>query len=326
MGIEFDHVVRDPNYYLKEEGIERATFGGKGARLMGLPEGFDPTVYYRLFDGLNPYDGSRLTERARKTNARGAIDITITQPKPVSIIRHVMGDERVDKAAEDAKRHALQLIEQQAAVRVRKGGKNEDRLSDNLVWLDVPHSMTRPAKADGEPDPHAHNHLVVFNLSHDKAEGIWKAVEFGRLDRKGISHAYHSRLAANMRKLGYQASWDGRRFKVAGIGKGVEDLFCRRRAECEDEKRKRGDLHPKTQARLAVITRAPKRPSVRLLDMVGRWVSRLTGEQLRQLTGLVERARFVIRREVARARLRSDVANLQRQAYIDQERSVGLAR
>ena len=219
------------------------------------------------------------------------------------------------------------MVERQAAVRVRKGGKVATRLTGNIVYLTVPHTMTRPDKTHGESDPHGHHHNVVFNLSHDKAEGIWKAVELHGLDRKGISHAYHSRLASNLRKLGYDARWDGKQFEIEGIGKGVEDLFCRRRAECEDEKRKRGDLHPKTQAKLAVITRAKKRPGVRLADMIPRWLSRLSGEQVKQLTGLIDKAKALVKREVACARLRSHVANLNRLAYSHaEERSVGRGR
>ena len=77
MGAEFDNLVSDPGYYLKEEGIEVATFGGKGARLMGLAPAFNLETYLSLFNGQNPYDGSKLTARI-KANRRALS----TSPSP----------------------------------------------------------------------------------------------------------------------------------------------------------------------------------------------------------------------------------------------------
>jgi conjugative relaxase-like TrwC/TraI family protein len=323
MGIQFDSHVSDLAYYSKEEGIERAEFLGNGSRLMGLPKLHDTLILQRLFDGQNPWDGSQLTLRKRAANARGMYDITVKWPKAASILRDLAGDTRIDDVARQARDLVVRMIEAQVVVRVQTDGRNEKVNSQNLVVLDVPHTMTRPVKADGEPDIHRHHHLLIPNLSYDRQAGIWKSIEFGRLDRKGIADAYHKCWQNGLTKLGYKVDLKRDGIEVRGLGSDIESLYCRRRAECEEEKKKRGEMHPKTQAKLAVITRAQKRPGVQLADMVPRWLSRLTDFQTEALKELVDKAKALVRREIGRARLRSHVANLQRQVYTEQERSAG---
>jgi conjugative relaxase-like TrwC/TraI family protein len=301
VGVEFDHHVSNPDYYLQEEGIEQARFGGRGARQLGLPERFEPVTYRRLFEGQNPHTGEQLTARARRANARAAYDITVTMPKAVSVLRHVLGDERIAAAFEDANAFAMKLVERQTVIRVQTGGRNSKKSAEGIAYLSVPHAMTRPVA--GEADPHGHFHNLVFNVAYDRAAGIWKALEFGKLDRKAISDAYHNRLASNMRKLGYQARWDGKDFHVKGVTKDVQDLYCRRRDECEREKERRGNVSPAVASKLAVITRSKKRQTA-LGQLVSRWIARLTREQFSRLTEVVQRAKDGLRR----ARMRVSVA------------------
>lgn len=297
MGIQFDNHVSSADYYLQEEGYEQSRFGGLGADLLGV-DGFDYQTYMRLYRGLFPETGEQLTARPRREDARSAYDITVTLPKAATILRYVMGDGRIDGAFDDANDYAMGLVQEQTCVRVRKGYKNEDRRTGNIVYLSVPHAMTRPVKSDGQPDPHGHRHNVVFNLSYDKKEGIFKAVEFGQLNRKKINDAYHKRLAKNLQKLGYGARWDGKEFTVAGITKDTEQLYSRRHAECRDAKR--DTMSARTQAKLAVITRSKKRQTS-VANLVKEWVSRLTQTQFDRLSKVVQKAKLDVRRSRLRA-------------------------
>ena len=56
---------------------------------------------------------------------------------------------------------AMEDVEALATTRVRKGGKDADRVTGNMVWLAVEHPDTRPTKEDGMPDWDRHIHFVV---------------------------------------------------------------------------------------------------------------------------------------------------------------------
>ena len=60
---------------------------------------------------------------------------------------------------------------------------------------------------------------VAFNASYDTEENKWKAAEFSNLvrDKGYYQAAFHSRLAENLRTLGYGIERDGNSFRLAGI-------------------------------------------------------------------------------------------------------------
>ena len=68
-------------------------------------------------------------------------------------------------------------VEAMATTRVRKGGKDEDRVTGNMVWLAVEHPDTRPTKEDNMPDWDRHIHFVVANATFDAVEHEWKALK-----------------------------------------------------------------------------------------------------------------------------------------------------
>ena len=106
-------------------------------------------------------------------------------------------------------------IEQYATTRVRLGGKQEDRVTGNLVWYAIEHPDTRPVEDESLPEGHKwkvmpdqdrHIHVVIFNLTWDKDEQKWKAVKFRPIMdlRKFFDRAFDSELAAELADLGYE--------------------------------------------------------------------------------------------------------------------------
>lgn len=326
MGIEFDNIVRDPKYYLMEEGYEQARHGGTAAALLGLPPTFDPVVYDRLIRGLNPHDGSQLTDRKRSEKSRGLIDITVTAPKAVTIPYLLGGDDRIQWAYEDAKAYALSLIEKQTCIRDQSGGKNDYIFGTGVAYLSVPHKMTRPAKDDGIEDPHLHDHALFYNIGpHHKAGGTkWRALEFGSVNRALVDDEYHERLAGNMRTLGYRSHWDGKEFHVYGISREMQDVFSRRHKECVETKDK--VVKEVNKAKAAVISRSEKNIGVKVADRIGYWVDKLTRRQLGQLRDTVEKARFGYSRTRARAAYRAHVVNRLDLAMVQEPASHTLER
>ncbi|MCB9352239.1 MAG: relaxase domain-containing protein [Lewinellaceae bacterium] len=77
---------------------------------------------------------------------------------------------------------------------VRARGRNENRLTENLVWGTFTHEDARPV--GGIPDPHLHQHVFVFNATYDKKEERFKAAQFGDIKANApyFEAAFHSRL------------------------------------------------------------------------------------------------------------------------------------
>src|SRR5262249_39111577 len=97
------------------------------------------------------------------------------------------------------------------ATRVRKGGKDEDRLVGNLIYAEYIHRTARRPKPKHEgdppepPDPSCHGHLFVPNAVYDFAEKAWKAAHLEDVmrNRPRFSEEFHARLAKRMRELGF---------------------------------------------------------------------------------------------------------------------------
>jgi conjugative relaxase-like TrwC/TraI family protein len=230
------------DYYLSEsENYGR--WQGHGAEMLGLKEGsvISKKDYDRLCENKRPDDGSRLTMR-NKGNRRVAYDFTFSVPKDVSVLAYTTRDQRIIDAFHDSCRYTMREIERDACVRNRKHGADNDRKSGNLVIAEFRHDTSRPVGAH-VPDPHLHNHYVVFNASYDPVEKKFKAVQFGELKRDGpyYQEIQINRFAYAMRELGYNlvASRNGF-YRVDGLPTSVTQNFSKRSVQIEQEIARRG--------------------------------------------------------------------------------------
>ena len=144
--------------------------------------------FKRLIHGLDPHTGEQLTAKLIEDRIPGW-DFTASLPKGVTTALE-RGDSRIQALFWEAANEAMDDVEQQATTRVRKGGKDDDRVTGNMVWFAVEHPETRPAKEDGMPDWDRHIHFVVSNVTLDAVEGQWKAVKVRPIFdlRKYFSH------------------------------------------------------------------------------------------------------------------------------------------
>src|SRR5258708_5710453 len=83
---------------------------------------------------------------------------TYDVPKGVSVAGLV--EPRVNAAIDSAVDETMREIEKDAKTRVRKGGKDEDRSTGNMLWAVWSHDTTRPLE-DGTVDVHQHRHVTV---------------------------------------------------------------------------------------------------------------------------------------------------------------------
>ncbi len=123
-----------------------------------------------ICDNRNPQTGAALTARTKSDRTVG-YDFNFHVPKSVSLLYATTRDERLLDAFRDAVDGTMHDIEAEMATRVRKGGKNENRVTGNMAWGEFVHFTSRPV--DGIPDPHLHAHCFVFNTTFDDKEQSW---------------------------------------------------------------------------------------------------------------------------------------------------------
>ncbi len=229
--------------------------------------------YDRLCENKRPDDGSKLTMR-NKGNRRVAYDFTFSVPKDVSVLAYTTNDQRIIDAFHESCRYTMREVERDACVRNRKHGADDDRKSGNLVIAEFRHDTSRPVGAS-VPDPHLHNHYVVFNASHDPVEKKFKAVQFGELKRDGpyYQEIQINRFAYAMRELGYNlvASRNGF-YRVDGLPPSVTQNFSKRSAQIEQEIARRGLAKGSKLAKEVTLkTRQHKIKGLSKEDLVREW-------------------------------------------------------
>ena len=329
--IEFNH-ISNPGYHPTPEfegGKVNAKWVGSGKQLLGLPDEFDPAMYQRLLAGLNPHDGSRLSARLSKVRRMGW-DVTTTNEKDVAVLELVAGDDRIAKLREEAMDFVVKRLEKQIGVRVRQGGKNSDRLTDVLVGAAFSHETNRLA------EPHGHWHICVANLSFDKKESKWKAVELVNVDRPKLVRDYHRFMAKGLRGLGYRVKTHGNRYDIQGVP-DVADRFSTRNkqikgkeAEYDQAAKDKGSkpMSDKARAKLSLYDRPPKVGNGSREAMHRSWVDKLDEPERMGLELAVKRARAKVRAEswAVDARMAFERQRGVERAYDEPERSSGRTR
>jgi conjugative relaxase-like TrwC/TraI family protein len=290
----------DGGYYLgdKDLGCE---WLGKGADMLGLKGRPDFEQFKRLIRGLDPHTGEQITTKPRTEEGIPGWDVTASVPKGVTVALE-RGDGRVQGVISRAKTLALADLERYATTRVRKGGEQDDRLTNNLVAYAVEHPETRPAKGDGLPDMDRHWHIVVMNLTFDPVEKEWKAVKFRQIMdlRKYFDRRFDMYVAKGMTDLGYRVetkyksdgaggkryfSWD-----IGGMPQSLVQKFSRRTAEVE---KLAAELHvesPTGKDKLGATSRQHKRTDMTLEDYRRYWDGRVTDDEARQVAETIKAA------------------------------------
>ena len=214
------------------------------------------------------------------------------------------GDGLVQDALWEAASAMVADLERLATTRIRKGGRQDDRVTGNLVGYAVEHAETRPVKADNMPDPHRHIHMVLFNLTFDKVEGEWKAVKFRPIMdlKKYFDRRFNQRFSHKLAELGYaiETHWErgpkGERkymgWDVKGVPVTVIGKFSRRSAEIDKLADELGVTSIVAKDKLGATSRQNKRKDLTLADCREYWNSRVTlqeGQQIAETIGNAKR-------------------------------------
>src|SRR5919108_2400107 len=275
---------------------------GEGAKRLDLPEVVRAEAFLALCGNRNPQTGERLTQRLNDTrkskgqetaNRRIFDDFTFSPPKSVSILALVAQDERLVEAHHRALRIALQEFEQFAAVRLRRKGASDYRVTRNIVAAQFTHDTSRAL------DPHLHTHCIVFNASFDAAEGRWKALEnYDMLRaRKYVENVYYHELAKDFRRFGYSICNHLRGdFEIQGVAAELCQRFSKRHKQIDEALAELLRAKPELDGtnlnaireRLATAERARKMRDISKAELRSLWQGQLTRAENEQLAGLVK--------------------------------------
>jgi hypothetical protein len=197
----------------------------------------------------------------------------------VSLLHAITGDERIGEAFRGAVNETMTEMETEMKARVRRDGKNEDRVTGNMVWGEFVHLTSRPV--DGIPDPHLHCHAFVHNLTYDPVEQRWKAGQVGDLKRDApyFEAVFHSKMARRMEDLGLPVERTKKSWDIAGFDKATLDKFSRRTKLIAEFAKENGIDTGAGRSDLGAKTRERKNKNLTMAELQKEWISRLTPQE-----------------------------------------------
>ena len=248
----FEEHLAVGDYYSESEGVI-GEWIGTGAVALDLGAVVGQDEFLKLCENRHPQTGKRLTQRLKGSrrdvdanegeiaNRRVFFDFTFSPPKSVSIAALVVGDSRIVDAHRAAVKLAVKELERFAATRVRQAGSNADRATGNIIAALFEHETSR------ELDPHLHTHCIVFNATHDAAEGRWKALQNYPMlaAQKYVENVYYHELAGALRRCGYAVENSARGdFEIANISRELCARFSKRHREIDAQFQRLLTAHP----------------------------------------------------------------------------------
>jgi conjugative relaxase-like TrwC/TraI family protein len=243
----FEEHLAVGDYYTEAERVS-GEWIGFGAEMLGLSGRVQQKEFLALCENTHPQTRERLTQRLNEmrtdnpgaeneritANRRVFFDFTFSPPKSVSIVALIGGDQRIVQAHREAVKIAVKELERFAATRVRQGGNNADRPTENVIAALFQHDTSRAL------DPHLHTHCIIFNATHDAVEKKWKALQNSRMmvAQKYVENAYYHELARALKSYGYSLE-NSRRgdFRIGGVSQELCDRFSKRHREIDDQTR-----------------------------------------------------------------------------------------
>ena len=278
-----------PDYYLGD-GEQELTgqWRGEGARMLGLDGEIKENDWHTLCENINPQTGKRLTAR-QKANRTIGYDWNFHVPKSVSLLYAMTRDERILDAFRESVDETMRDAEADMATRVRKAGKDENRVTGNMIWGEHIHLTSRPV--DGVPDPHLHAHCFVLNATFDGKEQAWKAGQFQDLKRDApyFEAVFHARLSHRLAELGLPIERTRKGWELAGIARGLVEKFSRRKAQVDEKARELGIVDPEVKSDLVVKTRERKQKSLKMPELQKLWRERMTQQEREALASLADK-------------------------------------
>ena len=117
---------------------------------------------------------------------------------------------------------------------------------------------------------------MVLNLTYDRVEREWKAVELVSADRKRVGEVYHREYAKGPRELGYDARWDKGWVSIRGVEEGLIAEFSQRAEgiKATIELYAERGLSKKGRQKVQLFDRPEEKKDIPLDHLHPSWVSR----------------------------------------------------
>ena len=187
----------------------------------------DSADFYRLYRGLDPLTGEKLTQNADSEKRCPGYDITFNADKTVSALWAIAPPElrdEIEKAHNDAVQVALQdtIKANCSYTRVRENQRGMKVVSADIMASLFQHGASR------SNDPHLHTHCVILNLAKAHQDGKWRALHGNPLFswQKAAGATYRAELAWLLRdRLGVEMEVHGAEQQYTRIKGAPEHLI-----------------------------------------------------------------------------------------------------
>ena len=261
------------DYYGKGGTLVRSWFG-RGAALLGLQGQVQAKDFESLCDNQHPQTGEQLAGANRKIkNRKVAYDFTFSAFKSVSLLHALFKDARIEKAFHAAVDSTMKEIEPMMHTRIPVGKSTVNRKTDCLVAAPFTHYLSRPTH--GWADPHLHEHMVIFGLTHHGNK--WRAGEFRPIKTRGdyYEEIFETHLAQNLQKIGYPVERrvvnGKKKLEIQGVTEQVISKFSRRTQEIEEEIEERNLMGADAKAAVGALTRGKKSAGLKGAKLEAKW-------------------------------------------------------
>lgn len=297
---------------------------GKGLESLGIEAGEVAALkpFNRLIDNKSPVEGVQLTPRQRSDRV-AALELNFNPPKSVSLaIEFDPSGSLVRDAFVSAVRDTMtEVVEPLAAVRVRKGGVYEDRVTGNVAGVMHIHALARPV--NGVPMPQWHSHVVLGNVTYDNVEKVHKALKQHSIFKHApeIEKSFHDKLRQYLHNIGYRTEGKGRNWGIVGISKATERKFSERKTVIDKFKETAKVWRPQ----YAALTTREEKVDIPIEELRAIWKDKLTDrekESFEYLRARPKLARFpeAIKRRAKHLALVQKVMALSQEKELTHER------
>lgn len=278
----FSDALSKSDYYIDGQELSGRLQGRLRDRL-GLGSEVSKDIFFALCENRNPLTGSPLTPRT-KEGRRVGYDINFHAPKSVSILHALSKDSHIADSFQKSVNEVMQAMEADCQTRVRKGGAEHNRPTDELIWAEFLHQTARPVEGHA-PDPHLHMHCFTFNMTWDKEEQRIKAGDFAEIkrDMPYYEALFHKVFSDKLIEQGYSIRKTAKSFEIEGVPKAVIDLFSKRTDEIGRYAKEHGITNPDKLSELGARTRSAKDKGLTMSDLKTAWK-----EQIKELKAISE--------------------------------------
>ena len=208
-----EFTAKEQNYW-SQRGVIQGEWQGRLSGQFGLAGAVTAEDFARLSRGEHPATGEQLVRQraayeykdadgktVKTMEHRAGWDATFSEPKSISLIALVGGDENVRVAHRESVRVALEQLENYTQARI--GSNHPPETTAKFIAAKFEHDTARPV--DGYVAPQLHTHAVVFNVT-ERDNGQSRAIQPQSLfaSQQFATAVYQSELTYRLRQLGYE--------------------------------------------------------------------------------------------------------------------------